>query len=46
MSVQVKVQRGGTTGFWPSTKPAEKVSRDMGDGSDSMAISHDIRPLG
>ena len=36
---------GGLAPFWGSAKPPEKVSRDMGYRSDSIAVSRDMGPL-
>ena len=36
---------GGIAAFWGSANLPEKVSRDMGYRSDSIAISRDMGPL-
>ena len=41
---ETKVQGGGIALFWGRSIPY-KVSRDMGYGSDSIAISRDMGPL-
>ena len=42
---ETKYQRGGIAPFWGSANLPEKVSRDMGYRSDSIAISRDMGPL-
>ena len=42
---ETKYQRGGIAPFRGSANIPEKVSRDMGYRSDSIAISRDMGPL-
>ena len=42
---ETKYQGGGIAPFWGSANLPEKVSRDMGYRSDSIAISRDMGPL-
>ena len=42
---QTKYQGGGIALFWGSANLPEKVSRDMGYRSDSIALSRDMGPL-
>ena len=42
---ETKYQGGGIAPFWGSANLLEKVSRDMGYRSDSIAISRDMGPL-
>ena len=42
---ETKCQEGGIAPFWGATHLPEKVSRDMGYRSDSIAISRDMGPL-
>ena len=37
--------KGGIAPSWGSANIPEKVSRDMGDRSDSIAVSRDMGPL-
>ena len=45
MSVKNKAPSGGSAPCWGTTGMAEKVSRDRGYRSDTIAISCDIGPL-
>ena len=42
---ETKYQGGGIAPFWGSANLPEKVSRDMGYRSDSIAVSRDMGPL-
>ena len=42
---ETKYQGGGIAPLWGSAKFPEKVSRDMGYRSDSIAVSRDMGPL-
>ena len=42
---ETKYQGGGIAPFWGSANLPEKVSRDMGYRSDSIAVSRDRGPL-
>ena len=42
---ETKYQGGGYVPFWGSANLPEKVSRDMGYRSDSIAVSRDMGPL-
>ena len=42
---EIKYQGGGVAPFWGSADLPEKVSRDMGYRSDSIAVSRDTGPL-
>ena len=42
---ETKYRGGGIAPFWGSANLPEKVSRDMGYRSDSIAISRDMGPL-
>ena len=42
---ETKYQGGGILPFWGSANLLEKVSRDMGYRSDSIAVSRDMGPL-
>ena len=42
---ETKHRGGGIAPFWGSPNLPEKVSRDMGYHSDSIAISRDMGPL-
>ena len=42
---KIMYQGGGIAPFWGSANLPEKVSRDMGYRSDSIAVSRDMGPL-
>ena len=42
---EAKYQGGGIAPFWGATGLPEKVSRDIGYRSDSIAVSRDMGPL-
>ena len=42
---ETKYQGGGIAPFWGSANLPQKVSRDMGYRSDSIAVSRDMGPL-
>ena len=42
---QTKHQKGGIAPFWGSANLPEKISRDMGYRSDSIAVSRDMGAL-
>ena len=44
-SVKLSTKGGGIAPFWGSANLHEKVSRDMGYRSDSIAVSRDMGPL-
>ena len=43
--VKLSTKGGGIAPFWGSANLPEKVSRDMGYHSDSIAVSRDMGPL-